>query len=63
MTQTQEDTAGQKGHRYECGCIHGYYWCDRHDIYTRTREDDRPPWGGPRPGPGHKHPPETGRAP
>ena len=33
------------GTRYDCGCVKGYYWCSRHDIYTRQRPDDLPPHG------------------
>lgn len=36
---------GEKGHRHECGCVDGHYWCSRHDIHRLQRSDDLPPHG------------------
>lgn len=33
----------KKGHKFECGCIAGHYWCAKHDIYTKQDPKDPPP--------------------
>lgn len=35
-----------KGHRYPCGCVEGYYWCDAHDIYVKQDRKGDPRWNG-----------------
>jgi hypothetical protein len=25
----------------ECGCVVGYYWCSKHDIYTKSNLNDK----------------------
>lgn len=32
-----------KGDKLECGCVVGYYWCWRHDIYVKQDPKD-PAW-------------------
>lgn len=29
-----------------CGCIDGYYWCSKHDIYTKQDRKNDPRWTG-----------------
>jgi hypothetical protein len=31
--------------KYDCGCIEGYYWCSKHDIYNKQNPNDLPPHG------------------
>jgi hypothetical protein len=39
-----------KGRIFDCGCVEGHYWCNKHDIYTKQDKKDMPPHGDPRPG-------------